>query len=294
MLRKLLLLASAVLAAANTYAIRVDFQTYYGGERLEGSEVCFLPRSLDRGRVDGILATREMRCLPADSVLQVGRGEWYFYARNTLGMISPHRSELRLADRNATDDLFKSLRLDLTAAGRLDASALHLGPDERFFAWGLESADYQAPIFMHDEGALLVPAQKPVIPIVSRNGEPVWIGRAVTTGVGKTVTLSRQEPEENRMHVVAAFQLPTRAHPPDVASPPRPVLEIDGKTYAPSVEVTAFRFGSFNLITFHDVPRAAGTLRLGGSAWTAQPVAFTKPKGGHLFIESPLLLQPVE
>jgi len=302
MLRELFLLrvslgcSAAVLAgvvAANAYAARIEFKTFYDGTRVEGSEVCFLPKSFEHDRVAGLLATREMKCLPADTILQIPRGEWYFYARNEIGLVSPHRGEFSYLERSGAEDTYKSVRLEVVPAARLDVEPLRLGPEDRFFAWGRETPEYQAPVYMLEPGAstLLVPAGTSVIPIVSRNGTPVWIGRPATPSARKTIAVVRSEPAADRMNVLAWIRLPTRRLPPEVPSA-QPVIDIDGEIFTPLADFGPVRFGSFNAGAFYDLPKRPGSLRVRGGLWQAKSVAFSPGKGTHLFITDPLLLTP--
>lgn len=280
-----------ILIATPLFGARFEFKTYYELARVPDSEICFL-RPSDVSGVAGLLASPEVRCLPADKVLDLPRGEWFFYARNRGGLISAHRSEMHLFERSRPDS-YKAVRMELVPAGTLDVSDLRLGPDERFFAWGTDSARYQAPVVMLQAGdtTLLVPAGSPVTPIITRHGTPVWAGRPIIVGPGEKKRLARTEPEADRMTVVAWIGYDKA--PADATEPPAPVLTIDGTDYEPSNRIGPVRFGDFAAVIFHDVPRRAGAFWTPSTAWNATPIRFSAPSAsGHLFIEKPLVLKP--
>jgi hypothetical protein len=286
------LIAQLLLAGIVAASMRFEFRTFHDAMPVAGSEVCFLPRSFDRDRVEGILAAREIRCLPVQTVLSMPRGSWYFYAQHPAGLVSPHRSELTLSS-DAPSDLFKTVRLDLVEAATLDLQPLALGPEEVFFAWGPETAEHQAPVFMRDAGAktILVPAGVPVIPIISRRGNPVWIGRPVTAPAQRTTVLKREEPDDGTMNLLVAVSYVNRIaeEPPP---PPAVRLAIDGEDYPPGTVLGPVRFGGFAVVAFYGVPRKRGGLRLEG-AWHAEPVSFEPGSRSHLLVEKPLRAAPV-
>jgi len=266
-----------------TSAARVEFKTFYESTPVDGSEICFLPRSYDLNQVAGLLATREMRCLSGDKILELPRGDWYFYARNSLGLVGIHRSEVRHLASSDIRDSFKALRLDLVPAAKWSARDLKLGPDDILFAWGVESEKYQSPVFMLEPGAdqLMVPANVPMIPIISHRGVPVWIGPPVITAKGSVRRLIRSEPATDRMNVIAWIAYATaneRAIPPSL---PEPVLEIQQKTYAPATDVGPVRFGNFVLLEFVGAPRKAGTFHLLNRGWDSSPISFAPSAGGR-------------
>lgn len=292
MVLKAIALGAVITLALPASAARFEFKTFYDSLPVADSEVCFLPKSLDRHGADGILATRDIRCLTADKILDVPQGPWYFYGRNSIGLIGPHRSQLPPLPPAEFADSYKEIGLELAPAAILDASALQLGIEERLFAWGIDSEEYEAPVFMLEPGSqtLMVVAGSPVIPIISANGRPVWSGAPVTTTQGKTTRLTRVAPAEGRMNVLAWFGYRLAAEGEEAMSRPVPVLEIDGRTFEASVPPGPVRSGGFLLVQFLDVPRKSGVFRLKDERWNAKPLAFT-PTSAHLFLEDPLIVE---
>ena len=284
--------AGLAFAAPNLFAVRVEFKAYYKSARVEGSEVCFLPKSFEAQDVPGLLGTREMKCLDADKVLDVPRGSYYFYVRNNAGLVAPHRSELDYTGRAVSDELYKAFRLELVRAAWWDVSALNLGPDDTFFAWGAETDRYQAPVFMLEPGkqTLMVPASSRVIPIVCHNGEPVWFGEPIATSEGGTRQIRRVEPAAGSRNLLAWIVYIEQYAAGEHARPPRLVVAIAGKSYAPANDVGPVRFGGYALIEFANVPNAPGTLRSEDPHWSASEIPFSTSSRSSVLLENPLLL----
>jgi hypothetical protein len=284
--------AALAITAPNLFAVRVEFKAYYKSARVEGSEVCFLPKSLEEQDVPGLLATRDVSCLDADKILDVPRGSYYFYVRNKTGLVAPHRSELDYTGRAVSDELYKGFRLQLVRAAWWDVSALNLGPDDRFFAWGSETDRYQAPVFMLEPGKqrLLVPAGSPVIPIISHNGKPVWFGTPVTTAAGTTREIARVEPPSGSRNLLAWIVYIEQYAAGEHATPPKVVLAIDGKSYSPSNDIGPVRFGGYALVEFVSVPSGSGNFRSDDPRWVANSIPFSASSGRTVLLEHPLLL----
>jgi hypothetical protein len=289
---RIVILAALAFTASNVFAVRVEFKAYYKSARVEGSEVCFLPKSFEAQDVPGLLATRQMRCLDADKILDVPRGSYYFYVRSSAGLVGPHRSELDYTGRAVSDELYKAFRLELVRAAWWDVSGLNLGPDDTFFAWGAETDRYQAPVFMLDAGkqTLMVPANSPVIPIICHNGEPVWFGEPVVTAQGATRQIRRIEPAAGSRNLLAWIVYVEQYAAGEHARPPKLAVAVAGKSYAPTNDVGPVRFGGYALVEFANVPDGPGTFRSEDPRWVATEIPFPAASRSSTLLEDPLLL----
>src|SRR5687767_12541009 len=79
--------SSLLLWPTRMMAFRAEFIAFRDSERLAGAEVCFLQGDPDN-QLTSYFSGSEMRCLPADKVLELPVGSWHFFGRHRDGFVT--------------------------------------------------------------------------------------------------------------------------------------------------------------------------------------------------------------
>src|SRR5689334_11642811 len=125
----LLLLAPALYAGQ----VRMEFIARAGGERVAGAEVCFFKAGLGPGPIDKFAGEENLRCLPADQVIEMPDGRWVFVVRHQgKKLLSTNPAIVNVHSAGSPDDLFHQSMEDMVKAGVLDLSRVNgaLRPDD--------------------------------------------------------------------------------------------------------------------------------------------------------------------
>src|SRR5437899_12599192 len=85
-------LALASLPAFARAPFRVEIIAQHDGQRVEGAEACFFHSGDGTGPLEAFLQTREVRCLPADQVLELPAGRWWSYVRDAGHQVAAART----------------------------------------------------------------------------------------------------------------------------------------------------------------------------------------------------------
>src|SRR5687768_15373025 len=76
-------LALMTACLALTAQARTEYFTTFEGQRLSGSEVCFFQAESDGVFSRRYFASPDVRCLPADDVIDLPTGTWNYFALNS-------------------------------------------------------------------------------------------------------------------------------------------------------------------------------------------------------------------
>jgi hypothetical protein len=187
-----LITAAILLLLSLTAFGRTEFHTEYDGQRLTGSEICF-----SRAGVSGLYFARFMgdgtavRCLPADSILDLPPGEWNYFARNGRGFVSAHPYHIEVPPG---PQRFWSARVRMVPAATVDISALLAStePSAEVVLYFANDPFTQSPSALRripvDETEVLVPASTQVIPIAMKGWSPFAVGSPMKLDRGARVT----------------------------------------------------------------------------------------------------------
>ncbi len=281
---------------------RVDFRIRYAGERLPGSEVCFYP--MDLANPFSVFATAgQVRCLPADKLIEIPPNGFGVYARHPRGLISANHGFIT----GTTDaQAVKGVSLDLAAAATLDLSVVNkdLATADDVAILEGETAKNRGAVIPVPRGAtsILVPADTPLLPVIVHGGKPTRIGSLATVGAGKTLLVRAIN---NTQYVMTALRpvdpftgqglvatteggvvcaqlysqqflaLLGKQAVPDVT-----LRDGRGRPHAPILAPMYSQNLLNNIFVFDDVPPGDATLLIGGARWLAQQVPVSITPGG--------------
>ncbi len=183
-----MIFGAAALMASVVYA-RTEFLTTVDGKRVVGSHVCF-----SRAGSEGLYFPQflgdgtEVRCLPADRVLDLPVGAWNYFAYHDDGFVSVHPNHV-VVQRET--DRYVAGEIAMFPAGKLDISRLVASvpsstevvlyfPNNNFDR--SPSAIRRAPLDVTD---VWVPAGATIVPLAMRGWNPVAVGKPIVVGRGE-------------------------------------------------------------------------------------------------------------
>jgi len=287
-------LALLLIGTTRLHAYRVEFITVRGQERIAGSEVCLHRAGDGQGPVAMFFASPDVRCLPADQIIDVPSGAWSFYARHTDGYVSAHGSTLIRRGPRAPDQGYRSVEVDLHPAAYVDFSELETGAD-RFAAYVpmTEHATYAPAAFPLPAGGtrIAVPAGYAFTIVRIRGGRPVAAGPFVTAKAGETLSAVELVPALSERDLLGwiAIDPESQANMRDVKPPIVRLLDGRKRERSPAFDWDTAGAAHEGLVIFNDVPPGPLTLRLSGPAWrtSERSVPHDPPAGG--FLDTPLV-----
>ena len=190
---RLLSFALLLLLAVPAAAYRREYVVSWGGKRMAGSEVCFY-----RGvRGDGFtlfLSPTDVRCLPADAILDFPPGVIHAFARHKDGYATLQRDFTVYDGPPSPEQGYERLETALVRAGYVDFGAVvkHLGPKERIGLWiGSTPASLSTFIpLIPGETSIIAPAGAVLVPLMIENGAPVRAGEPLYLEPGERQSAS--------------------------------------------------------------------------------------------------------
>jgi hypothetical protein len=267
--RSLTVVATVATACAALGSLRIDFAAQVDGRRLAGAEVCFYPAGDDRSPADLHLFSRGVRCVPADSVVEMPAGRWLYYMQHSDGYVSSHPSVLTASAGHA--DAFREFPEQMRAAAILDFSRIQRHDGEWFAAYvsneGTSSPPTILPI-VEGESTLLAPAGMTVVPLRVRRGEIIATADPVQLRSGESRQVAFAT--ANRQLVAWTVMAPEARRPGshwETLSAPSVRLSTPSGVHEPIVPLRS-GFGSDGaLLLFRDVAVGTWELVLDGDRW---------------------------
>lgn len=202
----ILLLAVAIPASA----IRTEFVAVRDGKRLTGAQACFFSGGPYENILASFFASHDIRCLPADDIVEMPATNWNIYCTHPSGFVSVHTTFQEGNGESAEQAAgYRRVEVTMVPAATLDLSLVipSLHPEESLAVYflnegmGVFSAVQPLP---SAHTTMLVPAGVTVVPIIVRGGLPRLAGTAVRLHKGETVLV---EPISRRPAVIAAVRL---------------------------------------------------------------------------------------
>jgi hypothetical protein len=289
------------LFALPAAGMRTEYIARHDGARIPGAEVCFFRASPDAGYFGQFLRSNDVRCLPADDVIESAPGRWNIFAVHEAGLVSAHPDSQSLS---GADPMLRSsyarVELRLFPAATLDFSAVVplIAPDESIAVHllndGLEAFTSLRPL-PPGRPTMFVPAGTSVVPLLVRNGLPVAAGAPIRPAYGET---ARVEPFSRGTAVVAVVRLDANESEMEQlnairAAAPRIVLVAEsGKELRPIVASRHGAAGHDSLVIFNDVAPGRYTLENRQPTWRMPAVQITVGESTTVMRE-PLELRPV-
>jgi hypothetical protein len=276
-------------------AYRFEFITMVGSERLTGSEVC-LYKGLDlHGPASMFLASDDVRCFPADQLIDVPQGVWAFYARHPDGWISAHGSAIRRGETARRHQGYRSLQIDLERSAFVSFDGMPASAD-RFAVYVPISGDPRhAPAAFPlpaGEKRIIVPAGRPFLVLRIRDGHPVGAGPLTTLEPGQTADGAGLAPAPGQRDLIGWIRLDDASVPEmeNVEAPVVRLFDANGVEHMPLFDIAGAGASHKSLVVFSRVPSGNLSLQLRGKDWktTNLPLNVLERAPGR-FLEAPLV-----
>lgn len=299
MLRRVLLLSLAAggLFCAPAAALRFEFEVLREGERLAGSEICFQPAASGDDAIARWFSSSDLRCFPADQVLDFPAGRWNYFARHAEGWISANPQQINL-DVAKEESGYRRSVIVVQPAATIDVSAIALPPGETLFLFfANRGSTYGSTIQPMAPGAAkqLIPAGTDVIPIVARGGKPVRLLEPVNAKAGTVVAARERKRAKNTVDVIAWVQLDVEAlrrlQAPEKLAGFDVRLRRGRNVIAQQFPMRNGAASHLSLATFVDVPKGRAMLELFGPEWQPFKREITID-GDLLVVEEPVTSTP--
>jgi hypothetical protein len=262
--------ALLLLSALPAFPYRRGYLVTLGGERKAGSEVCFY-HGVSGNAFSLFFTPGQVRCLPADSVLDLPPGHFNYFARHKDGYASALRDYTIYDGPPMPERGFQQLEIPLLPAATLDFGdvAKSLSSSQSVGVWLAPTQDTPGAFLplVTGETTILAPADTPIVPLLIENGMPKSVGELLYLEPGQRETIRPFEQKLNLSDVIAWVLLDKESarEARSVLEGPGVTLDAAGKSFRPVAPL--FEPGSYTLLIFKDVPRGPAALRLGGTTW---------------------------
>lgn len=269
-MKKLIRLAAffALLVPVSSFAHRREYRVTWKGERKAGAEVCFY-----RGARPDVFAlffsSGDVRCLPADKVLDFPPGILHAFARHKDGYASVYR-DVTVGEGPARPERgYEMLEIPLVQAGTVDfTDALKsLSSNQRLGLW-VSANPTSSGIFIPlvpGENTVLVPIETTVVPLCVQDGAPVAIGDPLYLEAGEREVAAFRTHSKTSDVIVGTTLDKDSVRESRNAEPPAITLRVAGRTIRP---ITPLYVTAADLLMFRDVPVGKATLTLEGALWS--------------------------
>ncbi len=278
-------LACVIIVPRTTASVRLRFTGEYRGQQASGLTVCFYPGKFTTSIIDQNFASGDVRCLSAESILEIPPGYWAMYGTVDGKLISAMTTGIMATEGDAYEK--PTLVLVEGVSARLPV----LQPGARlvlYFPRTSEHAALTLPV-LAAAAETLIPLARPFVAITVRDGrlEAVSGLQSITTP-GEEVQHPRLLHDRFDLVVTPAIDLHSARSilAAGVESRPHVVLRVDGREVTPDVALADVH--APDLVLFNDVPRIAGAsyeLIVGGNRWTRTEVPFEPPRGPILVFD---------
>lgn len=259
----------AAIVALPVLAYRLQYAVTWEGQRKVGSEVCFY-RGVRGDPFALFFSSGDVRCLPADSVLDFPPGLIHLFARHEDEFVSAPRDFSVYDGPQNPEQRAGKLETPLVRAATLDVSDLLKSLDEqkRIGVW-IPAAKTASSTFIPlvpGETTILVPAQTLLLPMIIDHGVPWRVGEAIDLDPKE-----RAKPTFRSQDGTSDVILWTRVDAPSLRDAqgdipaPTITLRVGEHTFHPVAPLYAPE--SDALVIFHAVPQARAILTSEGSSW---------------------------
>jgi hypothetical protein len=290
------LVIAGVLFGTPAMAFREEFMTRVNGERIAGSRVCFFPATTNDGFVKKFLSSPDVRCLSADSVIDLPAGQWNIFASNGADYVSIHPEFYEAAGEDPIT--YGRINIDLVPAARLDLAAVvaDLWADEHLAVYFPNDSYAESPATMRPlilgETSLLIPADMTVVPIIVRDGVPVAAVGTFRGARGERIVAPKYRRSDT--DVFAVIRLESADMRKATAQPPAVVLEgPDGTRVLPLLPIRGNAAIDRSLAIFRAPKAGAYRVTVRGPGWKSDDVDVTLQSGGSHMTPRPLHVHPL-
>jgi len=293
-LRVLVYLLALVLARP-AFAVRTEFMATLGKQRVADATVCFFPATADDGFFAKFLSSGDVRCLPADQVIDMPVGHWNIYVDHApLGYTSNHPT-FQTGDSESEEDkrAYRSVGMKLFPAGTVTFRPEDLGGGRGAIYVHTANPAVVRPVRRHEDG-LLAPSETEVLPFVVDVQRIVRIGRMTKVPHRGSVEAAFPAREPGKRHVVALMRLPERHRgEADAFQAPEVFLLLpDGRKIKPLFSPRNGPEIDRSLMIFESVPAGAANIIAGGKLWQPRTFPVKASDDAVQTLEENLLVEP--
>jgi hypothetical protein len=264
---RLLLVLGLVGATVSAGAARVEFVGRVGEQRIEGGNVCFFRIESEGDFIRRELATKTVRCLPADKIIDLVPGRWHYWIEHESGLLSAVRRYQIAAE--LSDSRFKRVTLRLRPAGSVRlASPFLSSPSEHAIVWMSTDVGSGAIPFIESRTESRVVAETPFVVLVVEGSEIESVSEILHVRAKRTLTVTRLPPRVETADVVVPVEfspelVATTSHA--IVAPDLELITFDGKRRKADIPAG---HSPQSLAIFKNVPRGVVRVEIVGTFWT--------------------------
>jgi hypothetical protein len=285
----------SLLVAVPVFAYRREYIVTAAGERKTGSEVCFYRGASASDAISLYFSHDRVACLPADSVLDLPAGLFHVFARHPDGYVSGSADFFVRNGAAAPEEGYVRLEIPIDRAARIDFSDVLRGrrAGEPVGVWvaptPMESGNY-LPL-VDGETEMLVPADRPFLPLVIAKGVPVAVGEPLVLTAGRLAKIRPFEAPEGGRDVVGWVKVERGDEPAAGAAPRAPDLFIEaaGARIKPLFPLVSATGATHTLMFFKGVPQGSAHIAIRGKTWVHGDVEIP-PTFGVAVVREPIRL----
>lgn len=293
-MRKLSIWLSCLLLCGVANA-SVEFFVRRGPHRMPGAEVCFY-KMAPKGATPAEFwfLGNDVRCLPADYVLDIPVGRFRFFGRG-VGYITPADNSFSKTAA-APPGAYKALELTAVPSATFDITGLSLNDGQWFGvlaapdATGIHGGFFPAPA---GATTIDVPAGTPLLPLIIEHGTPVGVGRLVKLREGAKERPSFPE-RNDRGNVITWIE-----YDRNLVNDPRvdeagygnlaTVLRTKSGVAIEPVFAITNPYNAHGLLQiFTDVPPGPATIAIDGEKWEAGQITAVAVAGATTLTSEPV------
>jgi hypothetical protein len=262
----------AGLWTSSLRASRFEVIAQHQGERVPHARVCFTKASDDVDLVRRFLSSREIRCYPADDILEIPSGRWHLFTAKDRALVSSHPFEI-VVPKTEGGGLLHGIEVEMREAAELDfTSVLPSLQEDEFPAVYISNNDQaKSPASLRPVGAdavAVVPAGTEVTPLIVRGERIVRIFSAYTLRAGEKLRIPAPEPATNKLRDIAVQVRMANVRARGATAPSLRVLIHDNTVVATAALRPTPLFHD-SMIFVRGVPVTATTIELAGEGWTS-------------------------
>jgi hypothetical protein len=292
-----------LLAAARPVAAgRTEFFAMRDGQRLTGAEVCFFKGGDYDNVLAGFLTSQDVRCLPADDIIQMPSSNWNVYLTHEDGFVSAAPTFQTAGGNQSAAQVaaYRAIHLEMFAAATLDFERVlpTLRPGE------------SVAVYLHNEGTgvfsslrplltghsrMLVPGGVTVVPLVVHDRMPRAAGHAIRPRAGETIVLEpiRREPGViGTIKVVATSDIMQHLNSIEVPGPRLVLTRSDSHLVEPLLEPRPGAGAHRSLFVFGSVPPGKYTVESRTPTWSVNPLEIVVERSDEAVVAKEVKVWP--
>lgn len=294
----ILLVVSALLSVSPARAYRTEYRVLLDGKRKDGSEVCFYAARSATDPFALYFSSPVAMCLPADKILDVPPGMFHVFARHSDGYVSGYRDTFVNRGAPRPEQGYELLDIPLDPAAHVDFSGIlpTLQSGQAVGVWLAQTKSRSATFFplVNGESTLLVPADRPFVPMLVGSGVPISIGGVKSLAPGARYVVPPFTTSAGYGDVAIWMKLDgtSAAELSEDVPPPQVAIRADGRDVAPTVPLI-YPLGANNtFVFFKNVPPGTHQLRSGAPAWLQVESPLVVRRGELTVRREPVILSP--